>query len=194
MAQQMSRAEVCTGSALKTGCCRLMCHTLHTHGSAFYKVMILRKYQKIAGSLGNDRIFNLFSGFLHLAHHGASQNHHIIIYQKFCFFQNFRDRRANWRVAHDRSLHSTCDREELLIHRFSFQCVGNIENGADIFYHTSYIQRKSSFRNHSSGYLIDQHLLVTGRIVGPHGKDLYIGSQCFHCILKSFCLSYIFCF
>ena len=53
---------------------------------------------------------------------------------------------------------------------------------------------KQAFRNHPSGYLIDQHLLVTGRIVGPHGKDLYIGSQCFYCVLKSFCLSYIFCF
>ena len=194
VSQQMSRTQICTGSALKTGCCRLTCHTFHTHGSTFYKIMILRKHQKIACGLGNNRIFNLFSGLLHLAHHGTSQNHHIIIYQKFCFFQDFRNRRTDWCMAHHRSLHSTCNREKLLVHRFFFQCIGNIEDCADILYHASYIQRKSSFRNHSSGYLIDQHLLVTGRIIGPHGKNLYIGSQCFYRVLKSFCLSYIFCF
>ena len=79
VSQQMSRTQICTGSALKTGCCRLTCHTFHTHGSTFYKIMILRKHQKIACGLGNNRIFNLFSGLLHFSHHGTSQNHHIVI-------------------------------------------------------------------------------------------------------------------
>ena len=174
MTDQISRTELCTHFALKTGTLGLFPNRLHRKGGLPEQIMILRKYQNVSGRLGHHCLLHrrLFGQLL--SHHRSAHDQCEIRNGRMRCLYTLQHRGADRYAQLDGMLYLSDYGKIFLCDSLSFQSICNVQYRAHIVNYTSDIGWKPPLRYASACYLLNQCLLIACRIKISKLKDLHV--------------------